>query len=120
MAVYEVRESKPLGSGRMDRPNKSGAGDTSLGGIVAAFPQTTWGFVARFAGPPEVVSDGVGILAGRYWKPVYRFIRSAWAKGNEDAKDLTQAFFVWLIEGDALRRYRPGRGSFRSYLKALL
>jgi len=51
---------------------------------------------------------------------VYRYVRLAWNKSNEDAKDLTQAFFLWLMEGEALGKYRSDRGSFRGYLKVLL
>ena len=60
------------------------------------------------------------VLCKRYWKPVYAYIRIAWSKGNEDAKDLTQAFFLWLIEGDFLRNYDSKRGGFRPYLRVLL
>src|SRR6185436_7438630 len=42
------------------------------------------------------------------------------AKSNEDAKDLTQAFFISLMEKEPLRRYDPARGSFRTYMKSLL
>jgi RNA polymerase sigma factor (sigma-70 family) len=60
-------------------------------------------------------------LSRRYWRPVYQFVRIAWAKSNDDAKDLTQAFFLWLLEGDeVLKKYEPERGGFRSYLKGLL
>ena len=59
-------------------------------------------------------------LCGRYWKPVYAYTTAAWAKRFEDARDLTQAFFLWLLEGEALRRYSPERGGFRPYLKTLL
>jgi RNA polymerase sigma factor (sigma-70 family) len=44
----------------------------------------------------------------------------AWSKSNDDAKELTQAFLLWLMEGDTLERYEPGRASFRTYLKSLL
>lgn len=59
-------------------------------------------------------------LCVRYWKPVYTYVRIVWAKSNEDSKDLTQAFFAWLLEGDALRRYVPERGGFRAFLKLVL
>jgi RNA polymerase sigma factor (sigma-70 family) len=55
-----------------------------------------------------------------YWKPIYSYVRLAWAKGNEEAKDLTQAFLLWLLEGEALDRFESERGSFRRYLKVLL
>jgi RNA polymerase sigma-70 factor (ECF subfamily) len=89
---------------------------TTLGGSQEAFPDTTAGVVGGFARGPE----GLDELCRRYWKPVYAYVRAAWAKSNEDAKDLTQAFFLWLMEQDALARYDPGRGRLRAYLKTLL
>lgn len=95
--------------------------DTKLGGPERGFPATSWSLVWRLSG--EAARDyreGLEKLCARYWKPVYLYVRIAWAKSNEDAKDLTQAFFLWLCEGDALRRYAPERGGFRRYLKLLL
>ncbi len=91
--------------------------DTSLGGGRGEFPATTWGMVSRMRGAK---ADGFEVLCRRYWKPVYRYARVAWSKSNEDAKDLAQAFFAWLLEGGALSRYEPDRGGFRPYLKTLL
>lgn len=91
--------------------------DTSLGGGRGEFPATTWGMISRVR---DAKADGLETLCRRYWKPVYRYARVAWSKSNEDAKDLAQAFFAWLLEGDALRRYEPERGGFRPYLKTLL
>jgi len=96
-------------------------GETSLGGPSHNFPPTTWGLVSRFqssSGPDY--RRGLDELCRRYWKPVYGYFRIAWSKPNEDAKDLTQAFFLWLLEGDALSKYEPARGGFRKYLKTLL
>jgi RNA polymerase sigma-70 factor (ECF subfamily) len=95
--------------------------DTSLGGEQREFPQTLWDILSRARDSDAVVRrEGLEDLCRHYWKPVYRYVRVAWAKTNEDAKDLTQAFFLWLTEGDALRRYQPERASFRAYLKSLL
>lgn len=88
--------------------------DTELGGRDRAFPATSLGLLAR------VRKGDFDSLCARYWKPVYRFVRLSWSKTNEDAKDSTQAFFLWLLEGDALSKFEPGRGSFRRYLKILL
>jgi len=95
--------------------------DTSLGGAAVNFAETVWGMIerARDASPP-VRQAGLDELARNYWKPVYHYLRVAWAKSNEDAKDLTQAFFLWLTDREALARYAPERGSFRTFLKALL
>ena len=92
--------------------------DTSLGGDRARFPETTDG-VLSLVGPSAERAD-FEVLCARYWKPVYAWVRIAWGKGNEDAKDLAQAFFLWLIEDDALRRYDPKKGGFRTYLLVLL
>lgn len=96
-------------------------GDTSLGGPDRGFSDTLWESVRRAAhSSPQVRRRGIEELCARYWKPLYGYIRSGWSKTNEDAKDLTQAFFAWLIEGDALQKYAPERGSFRTFLKTLL
>ena len=95
--------------------------DTSLGGEQREFPQTLWDVLCRARDSDAGVRrDGLEDLCRQYWKPVYRYVRVAWAKTNEDAKDLTQAFFLWLTEGDTLRRYKPERASFRAYLKGLM
>jgi RNA polymerase sigma-70 factor (ECF subfamily) len=95
--------------------------DTNLGGPPRNFPGTTLGLTESLRKPegPEHQA-GLATLCDRYWKPVYGYIRAAWRKSNEDAKDLTQAFFTWLMEGEALQRFDPALGSFRGYLKVLL
>jgi RNA polymerase sigma-70 factor (ECF subfamily) len=95
--------------------------DTSLGGEQREFPQTLWDVLSRARDSDAGTRrEGLEELCRHYWKPVYRYVRVAWAKTNEDAKDLTQAFLLWLMEGDALQRYQPERASFRAYLKSLL
>ncbi|MBI3855919.1 MAG: sigma-70 family RNA polymerase sigma factor [Planctomycetes bacterium] len=97
------------------------SGDTTLGGAEKAFPETTLGFAGGLRNPATAdYGRSLETLCARYWKPVYCYLRIAWAKSNEDAKDLTQAFFAWLLEEDALRRYDPSKGGFRPYLKVLL
>lgn len=95
--------------------------DTSLGGSGIHFSETAWGMVERArADAPEIRQEGLESLARHYWKPVYHYLRVAWARPNEDAKDLAQAFFLWLTDRQALRGYEPERGSFRAFLKSLL
>jgi len=53
-----------------------------------------------------------------YWRPVYVYIRSTWGKTNEDAKDLTQAFFVHLMSRKFFAKVAPEIGRFRTFLKA--
>jgi len=96
-------------------------GDTSLGEGRRVFPETSLGLLGPLGDP-----EGPGYreaferLCLRYWRPVYLFLRVARAKSNEDAKDLTQEFFLWLFGNPALGRYNATRGGFRPYLKTLL
>ncbi len=92
-----------------------------MGGAGRSFPDTTWGLVSRLNDPASPdYRAAVERLSQRYWKPIYLYVRVAWAKSSEDAKDLTQAFLVWLLEGESLARYDVDRGSFRVFLKVLL
>jgi RNA polymerase sigma-70 factor (ECF subfamily) len=97
-------------------------GDTSLGGGDDNFPKTTFHLVRGLQGEgsPESQKRALERLCRRYWKPVYAFVRRAWAKSNEDAKDLAQAFFLWMLETGRLSKYEETRGTFRGYLKLLL
>jgi RNA polymerase sigma-70 factor (ECF subfamily) len=92
-----------------------------LGGEAREFPETRWSLVARMKDSATMTRrEALEGLCRRYWKPVYHYARMAWSKSSEDAKDLTQAFFLSLLEGESLKRYEPSRGSFRNYLKVLL
>lgn len=95
--------------------------DTTLGGSHKEFPETTWGMIARMedSDSPEF-QNALETLIRRYWKPIYLYIRAGFRKSNEDAKDLTQTFFLWAMEKNIWSRYRTSLGSFRGYLKALL
>jgi DNA-directed RNA polymerase specialized sigma24 family protein len=92
--------------------------DTTLGAGGAPFPPTTSGFLELFRASPG--RDVLEATCRRYWKPIYAYIRLAWAKPADDAKDLTQAFLVYLLEEGALDTYERGRGGFRAFLKTLL
>jgi len=87
-------------------------GDTRMGGARNAFPETAWSSV--IAGSPERLND----LCGRYWRPVYAYVRAAYAKSVDEGKDLTQEFFCHLLERGSLTYYSPERGRFRAFLKA--
>jgi RNA polymerase sigma-70 factor (ECF subfamily) len=69
---------------------------------------------------PENNRAGFEALCGRYWKPVYAYVRLQWGYGNEDSKDLTQQFFAKLLEPDRLDALSPERGSLRGFLKVAL
>jgi RNA polymerase sigma-70 factor (ECF subfamily) len=95
--------------------------ETSLGGLSPAFPATSSRFLEGLhdLSAPEGRAS-LEELCRRYWKPVYCFVRLFGSSSNEDAKDLTQGFFTWLLGGDVLARYERGRAPFRQYLKGVL
>src|SRR5262245_42500337 len=97
------------------------SGITSMGGVDWRLPASTIAMLARWNGssPPDV-KPIVEAIAARHWKAVYAWFRSDRGRSNEEAKDLAQAFFVWLLEGEALARFAPDRGSFRHFFKMLL
>ncbi len=90
-------------------------------GIVGGkqFPETSWSalLAARDPRSPDYARRLQGLVE-LYWKPVYTVIRYKWAKSADDAKDLTQEFFVnAVLEGNLLHTFEPERGSFRAFLR---
>jgi RNA polymerase sigma-70 factor (ECF subfamily) len=94
--------------------------DTSMGGSLREFPPTP-GFIRPQPGT-DAPSWGPAVeqLARLYWKPVYLYLRAVGRMSNDDAKDLTQQFFLHLLESRAVERYEPARGPFRVFLKTCL
>lgn len=92
---------------------------TNIGGPQGRFPTTIWSQLLQ--GEELAARQGaLEALARTYWKPVYVYIRSRWLKSNEDAKELTQDFFAWMIETDFVAKADPRRGRFRPFVKAAL
>ncbi|MEO5722216.1 MAG: sigma factor [Chthoniobacterales bacterium] len=80
------------------------------------FATTRWSVIrAAGAGSESTTRTALAELCRLYWRPVFAFICR---RGNSttDAQDLTQDFFVKVLEGDLLRRADPERGRFRSLL----
>ena len=90
--------------------------DTSIGGPQARFPSTQLSLLEAASGG-GLASEAMERVMKLYWKPVYRFIRAKFGKSNEDAKDLTQAFFATALERDFLARFDAAKASFRTYLR---
>ncbi len=58
-------------------------------------------------------------LCRTYWPPLYAFIRRR-GHGEEDARDLTQEFFLSLLERRDFGTVHPGKGKFRTFLLSAL
>jgi len=89
--------------------------ETTLGGAKEQFPETVWSSAVAEADPAALDR-----FFSEYWRPVYKFIRTAGRASIEDAKDLTQEFFSYFLEGGLLAKYRQEKGRFRSFLKGVL
>lgn len=95
--------------------------DTAFRPGATQFPPTAWSLIERLRDPQDPRAQAyLNRLMELYWRPIYKYIRIAWQRSNEDAKDLTQAFFVHLLEGPLLERASPERGNFRKLLLAAL
>lgn len=94
---------------------------TSMGGEIWEFPETIWKDILDAKDhTSEDCQAKVNFLVQNYWKPVYKYIRVAWNKTNEEAKDLTQEYFTRFFEKDYFQSVTPDRGKFRSFVKASL
>jgi hypothetical protein len=56
-------------------------------------------------------------LCSRYWFPLYKFAIFT-GLSHEDAQDLTQSFFLYLLQKESLKYVDPAKGRFRSFLLA--
>ena len=82
----------------------------------AVFATTHWSVVLA-AGRSDAPQAQASLekLCQTYWLPLYAYVRRR-GHSEADAKDLTQAFFAWLLERDWVEHADPQRGRFRSFL----
>jgi RNA polymerase sigma factor (sigma-70 family) len=90
---------------------------SSAGGQLR-FETTQWNLVSA-AGHDEESHTALASLYRSYCSPVYFFIRRR-GYSRQDAQDLTQDFFVHLVEKNAFRRADRNRGKFRTFLLGAL
>jgi RNA polymerase sigma factor (sigma-70 family) len=91
-------------------------------GTHARFPsQTQWTLLIQPAADlasPEA-RGALNLLCQTYWFPVYAFLRSERIDSHR-AKDLTQGFFLHLLEDNLIRQAHREKGRFRTFLLACL
>ena len=95
--------------------------DTQIGGTNPGMPTTHWSMLAAVRDGPMTPAHAaiVNELMRRYWKPVYCYIRRI-GYNNEDAKDLTQEFFVHVLSHSLFGRADRCKGRFRALLLSSL
>jgi RNA polymerase sigma factor (sigma-70 family) len=94
--------------------------DSRASDDAGRFRTTHWSVVLLSAqtqvpGSQTALAD----LCRLYWYPLYAFVRRR-GYSAEDAQDLTQGFFLSLLERKSLRQVAPEKGKFRSFLLASL
>jgi RNA polymerase sigma factor (sigma-70 family) len=90
----------------------------SISGDPAQFRTTRWS-VILLAAESQVPGSQAALteLCRHYWYPLYAFARRR-GRAPHDAQDLTQGFFLHLLEHRALKHADPLKGKFRSFLLA--
>ncbi len=80
------------------------------------FPTTRWTLVVAAGDPrPKEARPALVSLCENYWYPLYAYLRRRGYSADQ-AQDLTQEFFLRVLEGRYLDRADPAKGRFRSFL----
>ncbi len=90
----------------------------SISPAGAKFATTHWSLVLEAKeGSNQAADAALEELCRAYWYPLYAFARRS-GISPEEAQDLTQQFFVQLLEKQFLDSVHPSKGKFRSFLLA--
>jgi RNA polymerase sigma-70 factor (ECF subfamily) len=80
------------------------------------FPATRWTQVVAASDPHrKEAQSALESLCENYWYPLYAYLRRR-GYPAEQAQDLTQEFFIRVLEGRYLDRADPEKGRFRCFL----
>jgi len=80
------------------------------------FPTTRWSLVVAAGDPHRKDAQSALVsLCEKYWYPLYAYLRRRGYPSHQ-AQDLTQEFFIRVLEGRYLDRADPAKGRFRSFI----
>jgi len=84
------------------------------------FPNTQWTELAHATlSGEEAGRAAMEAMCRSYWEPVRKFVlQRGWSP--QEAPDLTQSFFLYLMEKGVLRQAEREKGKFRSFLQGVL
>ena len=91
--------------------------------MSARFATTQWSQVLAARDATGTKSrQALAALCEAYWYPLYAYVRSPLCQGHDpdESRDLTQAYFAYLLEKNILEDVEPSKGRFRSFLLASL
>jgi len=110
----QLRKDKVMIEKLTERTNLVALGNRTV------FEPTDWGTV-KAASQREAPHwlTALDSLCRTYWHPLYSFLRHQGYTAAE-AKDLTQGFFVLLLEKNFIETASPEKGRFRSFLLGAL
>lgn len=106
-----MEEGRPQCSLVNGEPGEHGEGEPR------EFVTTRWSLILSAANGREEqkARDALAELCRTYWRPIFSFVcRRGYS--TEDAQDLTQDFFVTILEHNWLQHADRNRGRFRSLL----
>jgi RNA polymerase sigma factor (sigma-70 family) len=84
-------------------------------GAPARFATTRWSLVLAAALPESESRGALEQLCVKYWYPLYAFVRGQ-GQSHDQAQELTQSFFLFLLEKKTFEKADPNRGRFRTFL----
>ncbi|MGI8907087.1 MAG: RNA polymerase sigma factor [Candidatus Sumerlaeaceae bacterium] len=84
------------------------------------FVTTHWSLIVSAGQPDDTASrQALETLCAKYWPALYGYVRRR-GHSVEDAHDLTQEFFVRLLERNWIARAEQSKGRFRSFMLTVL
>ena len=93
-------------------------GNESPSRSSAQFATTHWSVVLAAGDSASLNSrEALERLCRAYWFPLYAFVRRT-GRSAEDAEDLVQGFFAYVLEKHLVGKARREAGRFRSFLLA--
>ena len=85
------------------------------------FPETPQSAIVLLCSTDDASrARGVQVVAEVYWTVIYRHLRRRFHMPPEQAEDVSQAFFLHLVETDLFSAYDRANARFRTYLRHCL
>jgi RNA polymerase sigma factor (sigma-70 family) len=102
----------------VDSPGETA--EPSAGSVGRWFATTHWSVVLAAGDPASPkAQQALETLCRAYWYPLYAYLRRT-GRNPDDAEDLVQGFFLYLLQGQVLQSVEKEGGRFRSFLLGTL